>query len=172
MKHILLAAALALSLGACATIPRFEAASDVHALLVSVRDGDRASFDAHIDRSALKAQLKSRLIAEGQSQHGVGGALAAFAAGPLMDVAADALLRPEVFRAIAIEYGYDPAQPIPNAFLIGQYVTPLSDDRACVATKHKGGCVLILKNEGGTYKVIGFEGRINLGHNGRAELAD
>ena len=172
MKRILLVLLAAASMSACATIPRFEAASDVHALLVSVRDGDRASFDAHIDRPALKAQLKSRLIAEGQSQHGLGGALAAFAAGPFMDVAADALLRPEVFRAIAIEYGYDPAQPIPNAFLIGQYVTPLSDDRACVATKHKGGCVLILKNEGGTYKVIGFEGRISLGRNGRAELAE
>lgn len=172
MKRSLLALFAAASLGACATIPRFEAASDVHALLVSIRDDDRAAFDAHIDRPALKAQLRSRLIAEGQSRHGIGGALAALAAGPLLDVGADALLRPEVFRAIAIEYGYDPRQPIPNAFLIGQYVTPLSDERACVATKHKGGCVLILKNEGGVYKVIGFEGRLGFGKDGQVQLAD
>ena len=47
---ILLAAALA----ACATVPKFEAAGDIHAFLVAIRDGDRESFDAHVDRQALK----------------------------------------------------------------------------------------------------------------------
>ncbi len=172
MKRALLTFLTIASLGACTTIPRFEAASDVHALLVSIRDGDRAAFEAHIDRPALKAQLRSRLMAEGEKQHGLGGALAIFAAGPLINVTADALLRPEVFRAVAIEYGYDPKQAIPGAFLIGQYVTPLDGGRACVATKRRGGCVFVLKDEGGTYRLIGFEGRLALGRDGLAHLTE
>ena len=45
-----------LSLTACATTQRLSAAGDVHSLLVAVRDNDRATFDAHVDRPALEAQ--------------------------------------------------------------------------------------------------------------------
>ena len=57
-------AVLALSLGACASLPKFEAAGDVHDFLVSIRNADRPTFDAHVDKPALKAQLRARLLAE------------------------------------------------------------------------------------------------------------
>ncbi|HEY1427309.1 MAG TPA: hypothetical protein VGF50_11600, partial [Caulobacteraceae bacterium] len=42
--------AACLTLAGCATTQRLGAANDVHALLVAIRDDDRATFDAHIDK--------------------------------------------------------------------------------------------------------------------------
>ena len=52
---VLLLAALAL--GACATAQKLGAANDVHALLVSIRDDDTATFDAHVDHEELKQEI-------------------------------------------------------------------------------------------------------------------
>ncbi|MCA6262088.1 MAG: DUF2939 domain-containing protein, partial [Phenylobacterium sp.] len=51
-------------LAACATASRLDAARDVHALLVAIRDEDRTAFDARVDREALKAEIASRLARE------------------------------------------------------------------------------------------------------------
>ncbi len=161
---------LALALAACATIPRFEAAGDVHAFLVAIRDGDRAAFDSHVDRSALKQQLRSRVLAD-LGKGGGAGALGGLLAGPLVDAGVDVLVRPDVFRAVAIEFGYAADKPLPGVFAISQFVRPLEGDRACVFTKRDGPCVLIFRREEGTYRLIGFEGRLELGPGGRPRLA-
>jgi hypothetical protein len=157
------------ALGACAVVPRYEAANDIHAFLVAIRDGDRAGFDAHVDRAALKAQLRARLLADGAGS-GAAGAVGALLAGPLVDIGVDTLVRPDVFRAIAIEVGYSADKPIPGVIAIGQFVRPLDDGRACVFTRRAGPCVLMFKDEGGVFKLIGFEGRIELGKGGRLKL--
>lgn len=164
--------ALTILIAGCATIPRYEAANDIHAFLVSIRDGDRAVFDQHVDRPALKAQLRSRLMAEAAGSNGSLGALGALIAGPLVDVGVDALVKPEVFRAIAIDHGYAPDRPLPGVIAIGQFVRPLDGGRACVITRRDGPCVLVFKDEEGTWKLIGFEGRINLGKGGKLALSD
>jgi hypothetical protein len=158
-----------LLLAGCATVPRYEAANDIHAFLVSIRDADTTGFDQHVDRSALKTQLRSRLLAEGADGGGA-SAVGAFLAGPLVDVAVDALVRPEVFRALAIELGYAPDKPIPSVLAIGALVRPLEGGRACVITRRDGPCVLMFKNEDGAWKLIGFEGKIGFGKGGRLRL--
>ena len=60
---VIMAAAV---LASCATAARFDAAGDVHALLVAVRDNDQAGFDAHIDRDALKDQLQQAITARAE----------------------------------------------------------------------------------------------------------
>jgi hypothetical protein len=167
---ILLSALLA----ACSTIPRYEAAGDIHAFLVAIRDGDRAAFDAHVDRPALKAQMRSRLLAETANNKGAASVatFGAFIAGPLVDFGVDTLVQPDVFRAVAIEVGYAPDKPIPGALVIGQYVRPLDDGRACVFTKKNGPCVLIFKDEAGTWKLIGFEGHVAFGKGGKLKLSE
>ncbi len=172
MRRLSIIAALVVALSACATIPRYEAANDIHAFLVSIRDGDRVAFDAHIDRPALKEQLKSRLMAEAASGNGALGGLGGLIAGPLVDIGVDTLVRPDVFRAIAIDHGYAPDKPIPGVIAIGQFVRPLNSDRACVITKRDGPCMLVFKNEDGTWKLIGFEGRIDLGKGGKLKLTE
>jgi len=169
---ILAAALLVVAFAGCATIPRYEAANDIHAFLVSIRDGDRATFDQHVDKPALKEQLRARFLAEAHSSNGTLGALGALLTGPVVDFGVDTLVRPDVFRAIAIDHGYAPDKPIPGVIAIGQYVRPLDGGRACVITKKDGPCVLMFKNEDGTWKLIGFEGRIEMGKGGKLKLSD
>lgn len=154
-----LAAAL-FALAGCASVPRYSAAQDIHAFLLAVRDADRARFEAHLDRPALKLQLRSRLIAEagrGEAWPGLASAGAALAA-PLVDVAVDALVRPDVFRAQALRLGYDPARPVPGPLAIAALVRPLGAGRACVATERGGPCVFDFNDEGGVWRLTGYEG--------------
>ena len=58
---------LALALASCATTSRLDAAGDVHDLLVSIRDNDKAAFERHIDRPALRRNIEGRLVRETRS---------------------------------------------------------------------------------------------------------
>lgn len=161
-----IATAVCLCVGAaCATIPRIEAASDIHAFLVAVRDGDRAGFEAHIDRAALKTQLRARLIAEvsarGGEHQGLAG-LAATLAAPVAGAAVDLLVRPDTFRAAALRAGYDPNKPIPSTLQLTPLVKPLGDGRVCVTERHAGPCAFDFTNEGGVWRLTGYEGPIDL----------
>ncbi len=162
---------LALAMAACATVPKFEAAGDIHAFLVAIRDGDRESFDAHVDRPALKAQLKSRLIAEQAQAHGNESwqALGAVLAGPLVDVGVDALVQPQTFRAVALRLGYAPEQPIPNRLQIDAFLRAIGDGSVCVVTRRDGPCTLVFHDEDGVWRLVGYEGdlgRLNRGNLG------
>ncbi len=162
----------AATLAGCATVPRYEAAGDIHAFLISIRDGDRASFDQHVDKPALKEQLRARFLTEAKQSTGMAGALGALITGPLVDLGVDTLVRPDVFRAVAIEHGYSPDRPIPGVIAIAQAVRALDGGRACVIAKKDGPCILVFKNEDGTWKLIGFEGRIEMGKGGKLKLSD
>lgn len=159
-----LAAGLAaLFLAACSTLPKLDAASDIHTFLVAIRDGDRAAFDAHLDRDALKAQLRARLVSETARSNARPEAVGlAVLAGPLVDVAADALLRPETFRAVAEMRGYSASTPIPGSFAIAQLVRPIGGGAVCVSNAKGGPCILVFSNQGGTYRLTGFEGDLSL----------
>ena len=153
---------LALALAACATVPKFEAAGDIHAFLVAIRDGDQQGFDAHVDRPALKTQLKSRLIADQAQSHGNASwqALGAVLAGPLVDVGVDALVQPQTFRAVAIRLGYAPDRPIPNRLQIDAFLRAIGDGSVCVVTRRDGPCTLVFRNEDGVWRLVGYEGDI------------
>ena len=159
----LMAAALAVgALGACATAQRYDAAQDIRAFLVAVRDGDRVSFDAHVDKPALKAGLKARLLASEAASHGVQSreTLGALLAGPLVNVAVDALARPEVFRAAAELAGYGPQTRIPGPLILGQDLQPMGDDRVCALIRRQ--CAFVFKREDGVWRLIDFEGDLGL----------
>jgi hypothetical protein len=151
-----------LALAACATAEKYDAAGDIRAFLVAVRDGDRATFDAHVDKPALKADLKARILAAEAQGHGVQSreVLGALLAGPLVDVAVDALARPEVFRAAAELAGYGPDTRIPGPLVLGQDLQPMGDERVCALIRHR--CAFIFKREDGVWKLIGFEGDLSL----------
>jgi hypothetical protein len=153
-----LLAALALLAG-CATTRQFSAAPDVHALLVAIRDDDRAAFDAHVDRRALEAEMQAIMV-ERSRDAGLGDGAAGLGlllSGPLAHAAGGVLLRPEVFRAIADYYGYRPDTPIPGSLSLAVSLSPLSDGRVC-ARGHKGGpCLLTFADEAGTWKLVAFD---------------
>jgi hypothetical protein len=124
-----LSALLALSLGACATVQRYDAAGDIHALLISIRDNDRQAFDAHVDRPALNAQMKGVLTAEMIKRAGALGGLVAQGLSGIADPLLDSAIQPSVFLAVAESKGYRPSQPLPGRAAIAAALRPLENDR-------------------------------------------
>jgi hypothetical protein len=85
-------------------------------------------------------------------------ALAAIIAPGLADVAVEAFLRPEAFRAAASYYGYTPDQPLPNRIAIGSALRYRDDGSVCATRKKDGPCLLVFARQDGLWKLSGFEG--------------
>lgn len=163
LRSFALLALAALALAGCATASRFDAAGDVHSLLVAIRDNDRAEFDRYVDRKALKQSLEGRLVRETSRADMDDGAraVAALLAPGLADIAVDAMIRPEVFRAAANYYGYTADKPLPDRLAIGGALKYLPDGRVCATKKKDGPCLLVFTNVEGTWKLSGFEGDLS-----------
>ena len=161
MIRALLVGLVALALSACASMQRLDAAGDVHALLISIRDNDQATFDAHVDRAALKRDLQTKLdkrIGKDERLRGIAALL-----GPsLVDFAGDTLVQPKVFRLVAEHYGYTPKTRIPSPVEIAQALKPLPDGRVCAVTKKNGPCTLVFTKVGDVWKLTSFEGDMSM----------
>lgn len=164
----LLAALVVLSMAGCATTPlapEDRAAADIRNFLISIRDADRAGFDHYVDREALKTQLQGRLMAEASRGGGQSGAamaaLGALIGRPVVDFAADAFVQPEVFRAMAERRGYRPDMGMPTASLIARYVRDIGAGSVCVVFKSDGPCQLVFRDQGGTWRLVGYEGELS-----------
>ncbi|MFL5297128.1 MAG: DUF2939 domain-containing protein [Phenylobacterium sp.] len=167
MRRLILVLAATLTLAACATAQKLGAASDVHALLVAIRDNDSRTFDAHVDHEALKAQLHGVIeqqLSRNKELKGLAGLL-----GPsVVEFADEALVQPKTFRMVAEQYGYKPDTRIPNVVVIAQALKPMPDGRVCATKGKNGPCMLIFAKENGVWKLTGFQGdfsmlRIKLG---------
>ena len=162
MKSLLqfTAAVTGLVLTACATTERLSAAGDVHGLLVAIRDDDRAAFDAHVDRRALEAQIQALLVERATTRDVPDSIkrLSLVVSGPLARMAGKALIRPDVFRAVADYYGYRPQTPIPGQLALAGVLRSLPDRRVCAARGHNGPCLLTFADEGGTWRLVAFDG--------------
>lgn len=158
IKALLALTAATLSLSACATVDRYDAAGDVHALLTAIRDQDRAAFDARVDRRALKGEIEARLMAQARDRKADNSlmAIAAVLAGPAADLAGEALIRPETFRAAANYYGYTADKPLPSRVAIAGALRPLNDGRVCAA-KQDGPCLLTFTRDGSVWRLSGFD---------------
>lgn len=157
------AAMLLLATAGCVSMTRYDAAQDIRAFLISVRDGDERTFDTHVDRPALKTNLKARLLEQSARVHGVesGQTATALLAGPLADLAVDALARPQVFRAAASLAGYGPDTKVPGPLIIGQDLQPLDQDRVCALIRKQ--CAFVFKREeDGVWRLIDFRGDLDL----------
>jgi len=154
-----LLAGLALLAG-CATTRQLSAAPDVHALLVAIRDDDRAAFDAHVDRRALEAQIQAMIVARAAtpSAPAAAKALALMLSGPVSRAAGGLLIQPEVFRAVADYYGYRPGTRIPGVIAIAAALRPLPDGRVCATMKRDGPCLVTFADEDGVWRLVSFDG--------------
>ena len=160
LRAVFLALA-ALTMASCAETTKIDAAGDIHAFLIAIRDGDRATFDAHVDRPVLKDQIRARLMAQAARRNDQLGGLAALGVvlgRPLVDSLSDALIQPDVFRAVAEYLGYSAQTPIPNQLVIASALRRLDDADVCAAKKKDGPCVLVFRNEAGVWRLVGFEG--------------
>jgi hypothetical protein len=157
----LLIVLVALAVSACASVTRLDAANDVHALLLSIRDNDQAAFDAHVDRGALKQVIQAKLdqrIGKDEKLKGIAALL-----GPsLVDFAGEALIQPRVFKMVAEQYGYTPETKIPGPVAIAGALKQLPDGRVCATKKKDGPCVLVFTKQQGVWKLTGFEGDLSM----------
>ena len=146
-------------LAGCATTERIDAASDVHALMVAIRDDDRATFDAHVDRAALEAEMQAMIVARAAApgapalQKDLGIAFA----GRVAHAAGGLLIRPDVFRAIADYYGYKPSTPIPGTLAIAEALKPLPNGRVCAVTRRQGACLVTFAHEDGVWRMVSVD---------------
>ncbi|MDO8409358.1 MAG: DUF2939 domain-containing protein [Phenylobacterium sp.] len=157
--------ALALMLSACAGgVQRLDAAGDVHTLLTAIRDGDQATFDRHVDRPALRAQIEARIAAEVARAGGGSdlGALGALLGPTIAKAASEQLVQPQVFRGVAEYYGYDAAQPLPGRVAIAGSLKALEDGRVCATREKDGPCLLVFTQTDGVWRLSGFEGDIDM----------
>jgi hypothetical protein len=150
---------LAATLAACASVQRLDAAGDVHALMIAIRDNDQAAFDARVDRPALKRDLQSKL--ERRIDKRLSG-LAALLGPAVVDVAGDTLVQPSVFRLVARHYGYTPQSPLPSMLQVAAALRPLPDGRVCVITKKGGPCLMTFTKEAGVWKLTSFNGDFSM----------
>ncbi len=157
VRPLALTLAVVLMLSACATAQKLGAASDVHALLISIRDNDDAAFDAHVDHEALKAELQSRL-GDALKTNKKAQNLAALLGPSVVEFADQALVRPKTFRMVAEHYGYRPDMQIPGPIVISQALKTLPDGRVCATQKKDGPCLLVFTREQGVWKLTSFEG--------------
>ena len=156
-------ALMALALAGCATVQKLDAAGDVHALLISIRDGDRATFDSLVDRRALKQEIQARLVAEARRDPRVPAILAAVLAPGLAELAGETLIHPDVFRAVAESYGYRRDARIPGPIGISTMLQQLPDGRVCAATRKGGPCQLVFTEAmDGRWKLSGFQGDLSM----------
>lgn len=150
---------MTLALSACATVQKLSAAGDVHALLIAIRDDDRATFDSLVDREALKRELQGRLVAEARKDSRIPAALAAVLAPALADMAGDTVIQPRVFRSVAEYYGYKPETKIPGPLGISAALRQLPDGRVCAVKSKDGPCLMTFTHAAdGHWKLSGFEG--------------
>jgi len=161
MRRLIAVLTLALTLSACATAQKLGAASDVHALLISIRDNDSRTFDAHVDHQALKAQLKG-FLEQQAAKTKLKGLNALLGQSGLIEFADEALVQPKTFRLVAEQYGYKPDTPIPNAVVIAQALKKLPDGTVCATKGKNGPCMLIFAKEDGVWKLTRFEGDFSM----------
>ena len=162
MRTILVVLA-ALSLFACATVQKLDAAGDVHALLISIRDNDRATFDSLVDRPALQREIQGRLMAEATRKDQRIAAIAALLGPSVAQLAGDALIQPGVFRAVAEYYGYTPETKIPGQIGISTVLKQLPDGRVCAVKNKDGPCLLTFTRAvDGRWKLSGFDGELSM----------
>lgn len=162
-KLVLIAVAAALALSGCDGLQeRYRAAEGIHDLLAAAQNGDRAAFDAHVDRPALRASLRERL---GKS---LGGAEGSQIIGDLLgsqsaDNAIDQMVTPESFRILWRASGL-PTDRVPTAVEIAPLLTLQGPGQACVRKGLKSEkCVLEFRDEYGVWKLVGVHAGLKLG---------
>ena len=147
------AALLALLLVAGCERPqeRLDAARDVHAFLKAAREGDRTTFDRHVDRPALKANLRGEIdeVLAGQP-------IPARMRDQLLDQLVDNL-GPEMFQVAT--QGVGPlAGRTPSAAEIAAVLKPLGSTQVCLPPQPGADqCAATFEKRGDTWRLVAVD---------------
>ena len=154
--RLILALAAVLSVAACQqAATQYDAAEDVRAFIVAVREGDQAAFERHVDRPVLREQLLRQVRAAIGDQAGpLGGALA--------EQAVDQLIRPESFQ-LALKQAGAPDRT-PTAAEIATQLRVVEGGRVCLPRSQGGPCAITFAESGQDWKLVAIDaGDVNIG---------
>ena len=151
MRSTLLAAVAILTLAGCERPQeRLDAARDIHAFLAAARSGDRATFDRHIDREALKTQLR------GEVDQLLGGQkVPAGMRDQLLDQLVESI-GPEMFQMAT---GSGPlANRTPSAAEIAAVLRPLTATRVCLPSQPSvEDCAATFEEQGEVWRLVAVD---------------
>lgn len=154
ITRLALGAAASLALAGCErATTQLDAAQDVHAFVTAARAGDRATFDRHVDREALTADLK-RQIAE---QPGAGGAARLFETEQGRRLL-DRLIAPETF-AFALDRAGPALARTPSTPEIAAVLKTVDADTVCLPQGGLDGpCAATFDRQGATWRLVALNG--------------
>lgn len=142
-----------LLLAACGAPQRYGAAEDVQAFFKAVQTGDEAAFERHIDREAVREDLKQQL-----AESGMGGdnaaLLGALLGGGGADRLIDGMITPQNFQLAAQGAGLAD-QRIPTAVELSALLHMQGENRACLRNTGDDDCAMTFEKQGETWKLVG-----------------
>lgn len=151
LTRSLILALAALMLSACGDADvRQEAAQDVHGFLAAAQGGDRKAFRSHIDRPALRADLRRQLEAQAREQ---GQVEATFDDGAI-----DRMVEPNAFSIEGVTGLGLRGVPGPSQIALMMRVEP--DGRACLMEFGiPPSCALTFAKQGERWKLVAIAAR-------------
>ena len=143
IRSPLLALALLAPAGCQQAATQYDAAEDVRAFITAVRENDRAAFERHLDRPALRAQLLPQAKAAIAAQ---AGPLGAVLSERLDESVVDGVIQPESFR-LMLERSGAPART-PTAAEIATQRRVEGGGRVCLPRAPGGPCAITFAQSG------------------------
>lgn len=144
-------AGLALILAGCGMGERRDAAKDVAAFLEAARTGDRAAFEARIDREAVRADVKAQLLENPQVK-----ALQSQLGDAVGEKAVNRMISPEAFQAVRAS----PALALPQTPQVKDIEARLKSagkGRVCFKDREVAErCLMTFERVGKAWKLVGL----------------
>jgi hypothetical protein len=147
--RIIVLAAACLALQACHRVPpQVQAAADAQKLLAAVWSGDAQAFEAHVDRPALRADLRRQLaeLAQANTLSVEGGA---------SDAALDRMITPSALRLS--DSSGQPLARAPSEAQVQLMMALVGETRACLRDgSAPAGCVLTFDRDDHGWRLVGM----------------
>ncbi len=146
-----------LTLPGCSLDVRADASKGVARFLDAVRTGDRETFEASIDRPALRSDLREQLAELGRANGlDVGGA---------SDFALNRRITPDAFKLVEARTGQ--VVPVaPTAAQVAVLMKVRDRSHVCLTNPGAGACVLSFTKRKGVWRLTGMQA-----HEMKIELA-
>ena len=150
MRRALVLILVVLGLFGCDAPQRLDAADGVRAFVIAAESGDRAAFEASIDRPRLRESLKAQL----RREMAANPEMLARLDTPEGERAIDAMIVPEAFRLGFNKLGGLQARA-PGAAELALALKMERPDRACLRESPSASrCVLTFERRGTAWKLV------------------
>jgi hypothetical protein len=147
-----LSASAALALAGCGLDIRYDAAEDVHAFMVAARDGDDTAFERHVDREALRADIRRKLEEKGGPEAQRLSRMLSRRGG---EDALDRMITPDSFRIVVQGAG---ASRIPSRVEIAAGLRMIDPDTVCLRDgRAPNSCAMTFQKQGDAWRLVSLQ---------------